>query len=633
MSYDQLAQAVDNLALSNNDLKENVLLVKTSTEQARDAAQAFAINAVAVAADLSAELIESETAADELVTARIDTLYQELADPLDAGKAAAKIANGWQVVPSVARARKLLKSSASKYAATTGYYKAGDGGAGFYYLDSTDTTSADNGGSVIVAEDGGRWKLNTPNTAEVKQFGAKFDGATDDTTAINAAADYAAALNPNTSGLLAGRIGAPLVFPAGKTRITAPIHIKQAGVRLMGQGEYATLIECAPGFVGEAAILFEHTQVEAVFTSSSVEELSLNTAGEACHGILYNHLYDHTDCINVKVSGVAVDKQAYYVRPRVGKTDPISQSLYMRGCTFYKIAAGTTPTVILSTLQEFNLVQVKIWNSHSSTVKGSSYPLELRGCRSGLLSQCSFLCTTAHGANITDNGRQVTSITFDTPLFENVTGGPIRAVSSNAALYPIANLQVRNPRYELPSGGEYYLDGCVRGYIEAGARNINMRPASVQNQVVLDTLAQLVAVNSANTYEAISRVAGGDHIFGVRLRIETSNSPRVSLKHTSSDDEYRPTWVYDGVTDNGFQLTKWAGGVAYPLYTQSGDMREHHFYDDLSRELLRLRSGTADGESSMFLLHNNGTTNTVKRVMVGAADSGGVGYRMLRVAN
>lgn len=455
-----------------------------------------------------------------------------------------------------------------------------------------------------------------------ERWGAKWDGATDDTAAINAAADYAAVLNTNSGPLLANRIGATLVLPSGKTLISTPIHIKQAGIRLIGNGQYATLIECIPGFVGEAAILFEHSTVESVFTSSSVEEFSVDTKGVACHGILYNHLYDHTGAINIKVSGTAVDKQAYYVRPRVGKTDPISQSLYMRGCTFYKVAAGTTPTVILQTLQEFNLVQVKIWNSHNSVVQGSSYPLELQGCRSGILSQCSFLCTTAHGVNIIDNGRQTTAITIDTPLFENVTGGPVRAVSSNVATFPIANLQVRNPRYELPTGGEYFLNGCVRGYIESGARNVNIPAASVQNHIILDGLDKLVVSNSANTYEVLPQVTSGDHTFGVRMKIETSISPRLSLKNRASADEYRMGWVYDGVTDNGYQITKLSGGISYPLYTQSADMLHHYFYDFIARELLHLRAGAVAGECSMFTLYYDGSTHTTRRVKAGAINTG-----------
>lgn len=67
-----------------------------------------------------------------------------------------------------------------------GYYAQGDGGGGQYWYDSTDVTSADNGGTVIVAADGGRWKLSWQGALSVKQFGARGDGVTDDTAAFNA---------------------------------------------------------------------------------------------------------------------------------------------------------------------------------------------------------------------------------------------------------------------------------------------------------------------------------------------------------------------------------------------------------------------------------------------------------------
>ncbi|MNS46042.1 hypothetical protein D3C72_785250 [compost metagenome] len=145
---------------------------------------------------------------------------------------------------------------------------------------------------------------------------------------------------------------------------------------------------------------------------------------------------------------------------------------------------------------------------------------------------------------------------------------------------------------------------------------------------------RLVITNTANTYEVLPQVTSGDHTFGVRMKIETAISPRLSLKNRLSDNEYRVSWVYDGVTDNGFQLTKYSGGVAYPLYTQPGDMLNHHFYDFVARELLRLRAGQAAGDCSMFTLYYDGATHTSKRVMAGAVGTGpgGVG-RALYIAS
>ena len=49
--------------------------------------------------------------------------------------------------------------------------------------------------------------------------------------------------------------------------------------------------------------------------------------------------------------------------------------------------------------------------------------------------------------------------------------------------------------------------------------------------------------------------------------------------------------------------------------------------------LFQLSAISASGETAGWVLVNNGTTTVLKRVLVGAADSAGVGYRTLRVAN
>lgn len=69
--------------------------------------------------------------------------------------------------------RGALKTSPMKFASVTGYYAQNDGGGGMYYLDIADSTSADDGGTVIVATDGGRWKLLHNGTVTARQFGAR----------------------------------------------------------------------------------------------------------------------------------------------------------------------------------------------------------------------------------------------------------------------------------------------------------------------------------------------------------------------------------------------------------------------------------------------------------------------------
>lgn len=123
-----------------------------------------------------------------------------------------------EVVDTITALKALPKTGNTK-AFTRGYYSVNDGGAAAYIYDPTDTTSADNGGNIIVASDGGRWKLMHSNKVDVKQWGARGDGVTDDS------ANFQAALNSLSAGGVVtvsyGRyyIGKSIIIPSNCTLI------------------------------------------------------------------------------------------------------------------------------------------------------------------------------------------------------------------------------------------------------------------------------------------------------------------------------------------------------------------------------------------------------------------------------
>ncbi|MHC8403585.1 phage tail fiber domain-containing protein [Pseudomonas sp. TMB3-21] len=93
-----------------------------------------------------------------------------------------------RTVDSIA-ALKSLSSARNQRAFVMGYYAANDGGGGHYRVRVGDVSTADNGGTIIVANDGARWELVVTDRVSLKQFGAKGDGTTVDSTFIQKAFD------------------------------------------------------------------------------------------------------------------------------------------------------------------------------------------------------------------------------------------------------------------------------------------------------------------------------------------------------------------------------------------------------------------------------------------------------------
>lgn len=251
-----------------------------------------------------------KTAASNLPQASVAGLRADLASTSDMTKGISLVGGSTRTVTSITALRLLPKTGGSTQAYVAGYYTSGDGGGGQYWYDSTDTTSSDNGGSIIVAADGGRWKLSWQAIVSAKQFGAKGNGSTDDTTALQNWLDYCSS-DTDGSGLAGYLPGT-----GNKYLITGKLRLKKQYITIFGDGRHQTTIY-GPGVAA------------GVLVADAIAYLRPNIKGMAL--------------IGTSTTGAALDFSAVTSEVYFGRLE----NLYLVGGTkagFYAPGVGVFPT-------------------------------------------------------------------------------------------------------------------------------------------------------------------------------------------------------------------------------------------------------------------------------------------------
>lgn len=148
---------------------------------------------------------------------------------------------------------------AGQIATTLGYYDINDGGNGTYAIRSAVPGDTDDGGSIIILDNGNVAELIADNV-NVKQFGAKGDGATDDATAFSNSFAYA--------------VGKNLSVPVGSYVINT--NLFATGVKeVSDEGTYTNIKPVYP--VKE--LIFETNDLVTVETSISFDSGFTSTQG------------------------------------------------------------------------------------------------------------------------------------------------------------------------------------------------------------------------------------------------------------------------------------------------------------------------------------------------------------------
>lgn len=177
-----------------------------------------------------------------------------------------------RVVSSIADLRNLSKIYYAR-AFVTGYYASGDGGGGAYYLDAGDVSSADNGGTIIVAADGGRWKMADTNYLTPDHFGAQSGGVTDCLTKFNALVAYLISIG-----------GGTVLVPAKTYFLSDELVITNANVEIRGTNRHLSRLVFGASAVNGLRFSLPSTGGGADYHSVNVYNLTLLTRNDSTVG-------------------------------------------------------------------------------------------------------------------------------------------------------------------------------------------------------------------------------------------------------------------------------------------------------------------------------------------------------------
>lgn len=330
---------------------------------------------------------------------------------------------------------------------------------------------------------------------DIRDFGAKVDGITDDTAAVQAAVDYVYKLPRTYHGG-----GGAVFIPSGVTRITGRIKLRSSSFTdIVGTGMYSSKI-----FADGASAGFELAR------DSSFKKLTIYGAASAkgvgavatC-GLIIGGSNTYIEDVHVYgfETGVLL-RDAYLTRISRVRVRSCENGIVLVGSTDVGFGSGTTPC------QDITIDNVSISNSYNALRLGGTRGLRFSG---GNIERNVFGVIFEGTANRTIT---ITDIWIEDafyPLYFNQSSGVTQ------------NIKVTNCEVWLQKNASYVPDGLTLAdaefiRIESSTGGIRM--------VILDNNLFLLGSGAAGTV-AIGKSAGANPLQSARI---TNNLWQVPTK-------------------------------------------------------------------------------------------------------
>jgi hypothetical protein len=384
--------------------------------------------------------------------------------------------------------------------------------------------------------------------------------------------------------------GSIIQLPAGILEVSRPLIQWKAGVIIRGVGYPATRLQPATGFVGNELINISVNRSFYRAFGVGLQRLQIRMMNIPADGVVIRSAYDCSEFSNLWVAEVNDSHQAMRFEPNPYASTPVTQGVTMDNVQLMHNSTSSTAVILrLEKCQEMQLYGVKCLEGQ----------LDIFNCMGILLDGCSFTGLNTTAIKISNDNTYYTGwITIIGPTFEGVGG--ILDIDGTST-YSVRYVTLINPRYYatiLAGSNLNYAQYCDID----GGQLLNTMTHSNYNTIRMRSDNPSLVVDDGTTNMVI---APGQTYF----QLSKSSTPGIRFRVSGRWDSWDVRWSANSFVDYGFQIQ----------------------YNDTS--LLKLVAAPASGATSMLLYENDGGVYKLSPVVTGADDSGGAGYRMLRVAN
>ena len=416
------------------------------------------------------------------------------------------------------------------------------------------------------------------------------------------------------------RGGNRLYLPAKTYIIDRPLIISNLGIDIQAV-PYRTKIQPSDNFKGDELIRFEQNE-ENLYKGVNIEGLYIDCKGKECNGITFINAYDQFSLRNIEVRNCNDNYIAFNFEQH---NDRVGQTLLIENCIGDHISnTSTKPVWYFNRYQEVNMLGTKAFGSKAN-MNASGIGYHFVDCKGMTMTGCSHsFCE--NGVVIEAKNRNCNGFNLIAMNHEEVGNNSIKTISHES--YLIGGLNVFGIR-DQNGIGKINLSGVRNSTLFTTYSEVNI-DNTCSNIMIISGDKSKVNDSGKNT-----TIIGANNALQQNLEIRTGlgvtsdSTPRLDYSIEGGNISIRTKYSATASNDYGYIIENITDGSTYTLMKL---LRTYSSLYSNNIETLRATTTGLNMTGLMVLANLNGVDKLVK-VQIGDVDSGGSGFRVLRIPN